>query len=95
MSERIAQENKMGYMPVPKLLMNMGIPMMVSMLVQALYNVVDGIFVSYISEDALGAHRSSHISIPKLNSGICAEVNIMFLPKGTLSPDTMILSGPL
>lgn len=50
-----ARENKMGVMPVNKLLLNMAIPMMISMLVQALYNVVDSVFVSKISEDALNA----------------------------------------
>jgi putative MATE family efflux protein len=48
-------ENKMGTMPVGRLLLNMALPMMISMLVQALYNVVDSIFVSRISEDALTA----------------------------------------
>lgn len=48
-------ENKMGTMPVNKLLLSMSLPMMVSMLVQALYNVVDSIFVSRISENALTA----------------------------------------
>ncbi len=49
------KENKMGTMPVNKLLISMALPMMVSMLVQALYNIVDSMFVSYISEDALTA----------------------------------------
>ena len=49
------KENKMGVMPVNKLLMNMSLPMMISMLVQALYNVVDSIFVSRIEENALTA----------------------------------------
>lgn len=49
------QENKMGTMPVPKLLINMSLPMIASMLVQALYNVVDSIFVSQINENALTA----------------------------------------
>ncbi len=49
------RENKMGTMPVNKLLISMSLPMIVSMLVQALYNVVDSIFVSYISENALTA----------------------------------------
>ena len=40
------QENKMGVMPVNKLVWNMSFPMMVSMLVQALYNIVDSIFVA-------------------------------------------------
>ena len=45
----------MGTMPVNKLLLSMSIPMMISMLVQALYNIVDSIFVSQISEDAFTA----------------------------------------
>ena len=49
------QENKMGVMPVNKLLITMSAPMMLSMLVQALYNVVDSIFVARIEEDALTA----------------------------------------
>ncbi len=49
------KENKMGVMPVNRLLLNMSLPMMLSMLVQALYNIVDSIFVSKISEDALTA----------------------------------------
>jgi len=50
-----ANENKMGVMPVNKLLLNMAIPMVISMLVQALYNVVDSVFVAKLSEDALNA----------------------------------------
>lgn len=49
------QENKMGTMPVNRLLVTMSIPMIISMLVQALYNVVDSVFVSQISENALTA----------------------------------------
>lgn len=49
------QENKMGIMPVNRLLLTMSVPMMVSMLVQALYNIVDSIFVSRIAEEALTA----------------------------------------
>ncbi len=49
------QENKMGVMPVNRLLITMALPMIVSMLVQAMYNVVDSIFVSRICEDALTA----------------------------------------
>ncbi len=47
--------DKMGSMPVGKLLISMSLPMMISMLIQALYNVVDSIFVAMISEDALTA----------------------------------------
>lgn len=49
------RENKMGIMPENRLLLSMSLPMMISMLVQALYNIVDSIFVSYINEDALTA----------------------------------------
>lgn len=49
------RENKMGVMPVGRLLFSMAMPMMISMLVQALYNVVDSIFVAQISENALTA----------------------------------------
>lgn len=49
------QENKMGVMPVDRLLITMSLPMMISMLVQALYNIVDSIFVSQINEYALRA----------------------------------------
>ena len=45
--------NKMGVMPIRKLIVNMSVPMMISMLVQALYNIVDSIFVAKISENAL------------------------------------------
>ena len=63
MSERgsaPAAENKMGTMPVGKLVFNMSLPMMVSMLVQALYNIVDSIFVAKLSENALTAVRGSY-----------------------------------
>lgn len=49
------KENKMGTMPVNKLLISMALPLMISMLVQALYNIVDSIFVAKLSEDALTA----------------------------------------
>ena len=55
MSTSTLQENKMGVMSEGKLLMNMALPMIASMLVQALYNVVDSIFVSQVSESAVTA----------------------------------------
>lgn len=50
-----APENKMGVMPVGKLLANISLPMIISMLVQAMYNIVDSLFVARINEDALTA----------------------------------------
>ena len=55
MQEGLTRENKMGVMPVGKLLMSMSLPIMISMLIQALYNIVDSMFVARISEDALTA----------------------------------------
>ena len=52
---KVPSENKMGVMPIDKLLISMSLPMMISMLVQALYNIVDSIFVSRINEYALRA----------------------------------------
>ena len=53
--DRVVSENKMGTLPVKKLIVSMSIPMMISMLVQALYNIVDSMFVSRVSEEALTA----------------------------------------
>lgn len=55
MQQTQTKENKMGVMPIPKLLITMSLPMMLSMLVQALYNIVDSIFVAQIDEYALTA----------------------------------------
>ncbi|MBQ1241458.1 MAG: MATE family efflux transporter, partial [Lachnospiraceae bacterium] len=49
------QENKMGVMPINKLIISMSLPMIISMLVQALYNIIDSMFVAQISENALTA----------------------------------------
>lgn len=55
MQEELRQENKMGIMPVGKLIITMSLPIMASMLVQALYNIVDSVFVAKLSENALTA----------------------------------------
>ena len=53
--EKDRTENKMGYMPEGRLLFGMSLPVVISMLAQALYNVIDSIFVTRLSEDALTA----------------------------------------
>ena len=55
MQKAAPAENKMGVMPIPKLILNMSLPMILSMLVQALYNVVDSYFVARYAQDALTA----------------------------------------
>ena len=54
-NQQITTENKMGTMPVGKLLIQISLPIMISMFVQALYNIVDSIFVAKLSTDALTA----------------------------------------
>lgn len=54
-SSALASENKMGVMPENRLLITMALPLILSMLVQACYNIVDSIFVARLSEDALTA----------------------------------------
>ena len=49
------KENKLGVMPIDKLIWNMSLPIIISMLVQALYNIVDSVFVSWVSEASLTA----------------------------------------
>lgn len=55
MSDSTRKENKMGVMPIPKLLFTMSLPIILSMLVQALYNIVDSMFVARLNENALTA----------------------------------------
>lgn len=75
-----SNENKMGTMPVNKLLVSMSPPMIASMLVQALYNVVDSVFVAQISENALTA-VSLAFPIQSLmiavSSGTCVGINAL------------------
>ncbi|MDD6483088.1 MAG: MATE family efflux transporter [Clostridiales bacterium] len=67
------KENKMGVMPINKLLISMALPMMISMLVQALYNVVDSMFVAKLSENALTAVS---LAFPMQNLMISTAVGI-------------------
>lgn len=71
------KENKMGIMPVGKLLINVSLPMIISMLVQALYNVVDSVFVSYIDKDALAA-VSTAFPIQNLMIGVASGLGVGF-----------------
>ena len=68
-------ENKMGTQPVGRLLAGMAIPMMISMLVQALYNIVDSVFVSRLSENALTA-VSLAFPLQNLMIAVCAGTTV-------------------
>ncbi len=69
------QQNKMGYMPINKLLVTMSLPMVGSMLVQALYNIVDSYFVSIVSREALTA-VSQAFSAQNLMIGIATGTGV-------------------
>ena len=68
-------ENKMGVQPVGRLLAGMAVPMMISMLVQALYNIVDSIFVARLSENALTA-VSLAFPLQNLMIAVCAGTTV-------------------
>ena len=75
MSTTTLKENKMGVMPVGKLLVNMALPMIISMLVQALYNVVDSIYVSRVSESAVTA-LSLAFPVQNLQIGFAVGIGV-------------------
>ena len=75
MATSTLQENKMGVMPVGRLLVNMALPMILSMLVQALYNVVDSIYVSQISESAVTA-LSLAFPVQNLQIGFAVGIGV-------------------
>ncbi|MCD7859449.1 MAG: MATE family efflux transporter [Firmicutes bacterium] len=78
-------ENKMGVMPIPRLLLTMALPMIASMLVQALYNVVDSIFVARVSVDGVSGVYITALSLAfpvqniqiGLATGIAVGVNAL------------------
>ena len=76
----MSQENKMGTMPVKRLLVTMSLPMIISMLVQALYNIVDSVFVSMINQAALTAVSMAFPNqnlLIAVSAGTCVGVNAL------------------
>lgn len=79
-TQTVPEQNRMGTMPVNRLLISMSLPMIISMLVQALYNIIDSIFVARIGESALAA-VSMAFPVQSLmiavSSGTCVGVNAL------------------
>jgi MATE efflux family protein len=73
LTKRKRPENKMGTMPINKLIINMSLPLITSMFVQAFYNIVDSLFVARINEGALTAVS---MSFPAQNLMISAGVGV-------------------
>ena len=75
------QENRMGVAPVPGLILSMSVPIMISMIVQSMYNIVDSIFVARISEGALTAASLAYsaqmlqiaVAVGKIGRASCRE----------------------
>lgn len=81
-SEPMNQENRMGTVPIPKLMITMGAPMMLSMLVQALYNVVDSLYVSHIPDSA-GIVNAGDSAVAALTLAFPVQMLITSLCVGT------------
>lgn len=62
--EQSPETSKMGSMPVPKLMLAMGIPMILSMVLQAVYNIVDSAFVSNMAENGEAALNALTLAFP-------------------------------
>lgn len=74
-AKALQQENKMGVEPINRLLVGMGVPLMLSMLVQACYNIVDSIYVAQLSEDALTA-VSMAFPIQSVMVAVCSGTGV-------------------
>ena len=83
MSDSVVKENKMAAMPVNKLMMNMGIPMIISMMLQAVYNIVDSAFVANIKDTGEQALNALTLAFPvqmlmvAVGIGTCVGVNAL------------------
>lgn len=77
-------ENKMGVMPIRKLLPNMAVPMIISMLFQALYNIVDSVFVARIADESDAAVESINSGTSALNAvGMAFPFQMLLIAVGT------------
>ena len=83
MSDSVVKENKMAAMPVNKLMLNMGIPMIISMMLQAVYNIVDSAFVANIKDTGEQALNALTLAFPvqmlmvAIGIGTCVGVNAL------------------
>ena len=88
------RQNKMGTMPIPKLLINMGVPMILSMLIQAIYNIIDTYFVSQIP-DAAGVAEMGDKAINALTLAYPIQMLIIALMVGIGIPSNTLMAKSL
>ena len=91
MQKTAPAENKMGVMPIPKLIINMSLPMIASMLVQALYNIVDSVFVAMY--DNVAGTAALTLAFPMQNLMIAVAVGLSVGMNALLSRATMRGAG--
>lgn len=88
------RKNKMGYMPMPKLIINMSLPLMFSLLIQSLYNIVDSIFVARLGQDALTAVSLAYpIQILMIAVAVGTSVGINSLLSKSIGAKNPVLTG--
>ena len=89
------KENKMGIMPIGKLIFTMSIPMVISMLVQAFYNVVDSIFVSHYDSVIAGGEAVTQVALSAVNYSFPAQNLMIGVATGTAVGVNALLSRSL
>ena len=95
MSKEIASQNKMAIMPVPKLMLNMGIPMVLSMILQAAYNIVDTAFMGAIEKFAPEAGVTADNALLALTLAFPIQMLIVAVAIGTSVGVNALLSRSL
>lgn len=89
------RENMMGTMPVPLLIIKTSIPLIISLLVNNLYNLVDSIFVSRVNEDALtGISLAAPLQMIMISLGCGLAVGLNVLPSTGLPTSGSVCSFP-
>ena len=95
--EKMAEqrENKMGVMPIGRLIFTMAIPMVISMLVQAFYNVVDSVFVSHYDSVMAGGAAVTQVALSAVNYSFPAQNTMIGVATGTAVGVNALLSRSL
>lgn len=89
------KENKMGIVPIPKLLTGMALPMVISMLVQACYNVVDSIFVAKIKDDVIVSGSAGTAALNAVGMAFPVQMLLIAFGTGTCVGVNAVLSKAL
>ncbi len=89
------KENKMGTMPIPRLLTGMALPMVISMMVQACYNIVDSIFVAKIKDDVIVSGSAGTAALNAVGMAFPVQMLLIAFGTGTCVGVNAVLSKAL